>query len=248
MSESELCMSQTYDSLAPFPSCERCLVLLAHPDDAESWCAGTLARLIDTGAQVTYVVCTSGEKGTAQPEANPEKIARLREEEQREACRRLGVAEVIFLGYPDGGLEDTSEFRGELVRQIRRVRPDLCLTFDPVYPRPLYTAHRDHRVLGRVALDALYPYARDPQHYPEQLREEGLQPHITPEVWLFASSQPDYLVDISTTFERKVAARLAHASQTANTGALEEAFRQRAEEVGRPAGLALAEAFKRVFL
>ncbi len=241
-------MDETYTSQPPFASYERCLVLLAHPDDAESWCAGTVARLIDSGAQVTYVVCTSGEKGTAQPEAKPEEIARLRKEEQREACRRLGVAEAVFLGYPDGGLEDTPAFRGELVRQIRRYRPDLCLTFDPVYPRPLYTAHRDHRVLGRGALDALYPFARDPQHYPEQLREEGLEPHITPEVWLFASSQPDYLVDISTTFERKVAARLAHVSQTADAGALEEAFRQRAEEIGRPAGFALAEAFKQIYL
>ena len=241
-------MSQTYDSQAPFGSYERCLVLLAHPDDAESWCAGTVARLIDAGAQTTYVVCTSGEKGTAAPDAQPEEIARLREDEQREACRRLGVAAVVFLGYPDGGLEDTPAFRGEVVRQIRRYRPDLCLTFDPVFPRPLYTAHRDHRVLGRVALDALYPFARDPQHYPEQLREEGLEPHITPEVWLFASSQPDYLVDMSTTFERKVAARLAHASQTVDAGALEEAFRQRAEEIGRPAGFVLAEAFKRIYL
>jgi len=247
MSQSDTALNQTNEQ-QPLFAYERCLVLLAHPDDAESWCAGAVARLLDAGAQVTYVVCTSGEKGSANAGAQLEEVARLREAEQSEACRRLGVAEVVFLGYPDGGLEDTPAFRGDLVRQIRRCRPDLCLTFDPVYPRPLYTAHRDHRILGRVALDALYPFARDAQHYPEQLRDYGLQPHITPEVWLFASSQPNYFVDISATFERKVAARLAHASQTADASALEEAFRQRAEEIGRPASLALAEAFKRIFL
>ena len=240
-------MSDVVLDPAVFETYKRCLVLLAHPDDAESWCAGTVARLVDAGAQVTYVVCTAGEKGTADPEAKPAAVAQQREAEQREACRRLGVAEVVFLGYPDGGLEDTSAFRGNLVRQIRRFRPDLCLTFDPIYPRPLYTAHRDHRVLGRAALDALYPFARDRQHYPEHLSEEGLPPHMTPEAWLFASSQPDVVVDISATFDRKLVARLAHLSQTGDATALEEAFRQRAEEIGRPAGVALAEAFKRIF-
>jgi len=227
---------------------ERCLVIIAHPDDAESWCAGTVAALVDAGTQMTYVVCTSGEKGTTAPDARPEAIARQREEEQREACRRLGVAEVVFLGYPDGGLEDTPAFRGELVRQIRRFRPLLCLTHDSVYPWPLYTAHRDHRIVGRVALDALYPFARDPLHYPEQVRDEGLQPHITPEVWLFATSQPDHYVDISATFAYKIAARLAHASQTGDAQALEASFRRRAEETGQHTGLALAESFKRLVL
>lgn len=240
-------MSELAISRETFETYKRCLVLLAHPDDAESWCAGTVARLVDAGAQVTYVVCTAGEKGTSDLEATSEEVAEQREAEQREACLRLGVAEVVFLGYPDGELEDTPTFRGDLVRQIRRFRPDLCLTFDPIYPRPLYTAHRDHRILGRAALDALYPFARDAQHYPEHLREEDLQPHITPEAWLFASSQPDMLVDIGATFDRKLAARLAHLSQTGDAAALEQAFRQRAEEIGRPAGLALAEAFKRIF-
>lgn len=229
-------------------SFDRCLVMIAHPDDAESWCAGTVARLVDEGTRVTYVVCTSGEKGTSDAGARPEAVARQREAEQSRACQQLGVAEVVFLRYPDGGLEDTAVFRGELVRQIRRFRPALCLTHDPVAPWPLYTVHRDHRIVGRTALDALYPFARDALHYPEQIRDEGLQPHITPEVWLFASSQPDHWVEISATFERKIAARLAHASQTGDAQALEAAFRQRAEETGRPAGLALAEAFKRLLL
>lgn len=226
----------------------RCLVIIAHPDDAESWCAGTVAALAEAGTAVTYLVCTSGEKGTPDPTADPAAIARQRETEQREACRQLGVAEVVFLRYPDGGLEDTPALRGELVRQIRRFRPSLCLTHDPVYPWPLYTVHRDHRVVGRVALDALYPFARDPLHYPEQVREEGLQPHITPEAWLFATSQPDHYVEIGATFARKIAARLAHASQTTDAQVLEAAFRRRAEEIAQAAGFTLAESFKRLLL
>lgn len=225
-----------------------CLVIIAHPDDAESWCAGTVAALAEAGTEVAYVVCTSGEKGTSDPTADPAAIASQREGEQREACRQLGVADAVFLRYPDGGLEDTPTLRGELVRQIRRFRPSLCLTHDPVYPWPLYTVHRDHRIVGRVALDALYPFARDPQHYPEQVREEGLQPHITPEAWLFATSQPDHYVDIGATFLRKIAARLAHASQTGDAQALEVSFRRRAEEIGKVPGFALAESFKRLIL
>jgi LmbE family N-acetylglucosaminyl deacetylase len=241
-------LSETMPDEALAGTFERCLVIIAHPDDAESWCAGTVAALVDRGARVTYIVCTSGEKGTTDLEASPEAVAQQREAEQREACRRLGVAEVVFLRYPDGGLEDTQAFRGELVRQIRRFRPSLCLTHDPVNPWPPYTVHRDHRIAGRVALDALYPFARDPQHYPEQVRAEGLQPHITPEAWLFATSQPDYYVDITATFARKIAARLAHASQTGDASALEASFRCRAEETGQPAGFALAESFKRLLL
>jgi LmbE family N-acetylglucosaminyl deacetylase len=153
--------------LGPF---DRCLVIIAHPDDAESWCAGAVARLVDEGTRVTYVVCTSGEKGTPDTQAQPADVARQREEEQRLACQRLGVAEVVFLGYPDGGLEDTAAFRGELVRQVRRVRPALCLTHDAVMPWPLYTVNRDHRIVGRAALDALYPFARDALHYAEQIQ------------------------------------------------------------------------------
>lgn len=227
---------------------KRVLVIAAHPDDIESWCAGTVAVLARQGWHAVYVLCTSGEKGTHDLTETPAIVGARREEEQRAACRRVGAEEPVFLRLPDGGLEDDATLRRLLVREIRRHRPNLLITHDPVQPWPPYTTHRDHRIAGRVALDAAYPYARDPLHYPEQVRDEGLQPHAVPEVWLFSSSQPDHYVDIADGLADKIAARLAHASQTSDPTALAEAWRQRAEETGRQGGLPLAEAFKRLVL
>lgn len=225
-----------------------CLVIAAHPDDAESWCAGAVATLVMNGWRAAYVLCTSGEKGTANPAKDPARVAARREAEQIAACQLVGAQAPTFLRLPDGGLEDDAHLRGLLVRAIRQWQPALLLTHDPVHPWPPYTAHRDHRIAGRVALDAAYPYARDPLHFPEQLRDEGLAPHAVPEVWLFCSERPDHLVDIAAGLEAKIAARLAHASQTADPAALAAAWRARAEETGRPHGIALAEAFKRLVL
>ncbi len=225
-----------------------CLIVAAHPDDIESWCAGSVAVLVSSGWRAVYVLCTSGEKGTSNPDEVQEAVAARREAEQREAARIVGAQEPEFLRLPDGGLEDDAHLRGMLVRAIRRHRPALLITHDPVHPWPPYTTHRDHRIAGRVALDAAYPYARDPLHFPEQIRAEGLAPHAVPEVWLFSSDAPDHYVDIATGLDAKIAARLAHASQTADPATLADSWRRRAEETGRPAGIALAEAFKRLLL
>ncbi|HEX6797304.1 MAG TPA: PIG-L deacetylase family protein [Ktedonobacterales bacterium] len=233
----------------PMPSRPRtCLVIAAHPDDIESWCAGSVAALVRSGWRAVYVLCTSGEKGTSNSDEAPEIVAARREAEQQAAARLVGAEEPEFLRLPDGGLEDDAHLRGLMVRAIRRHRPDLLITHDPVHPWPPYTTHRDHRTAGRVALDAAYPYARDPLHFPEQLRAEGLLPHAVPEVWLFSSDAPDHYVDISAGLDAKIAARLAHASQTADPAALATSWRHRAEETGHPAGLTLAEAFKRLTL
>jgi LmbE family N-acetylglucosaminyl deacetylase len=225
-----------------------CLVIAAHPDDIESWCAGSVATLVRQGWRAVYVLCASGEKGTDDPAERPEVVAARREAEQAEACRRVGAEAPIFLRLVDGGLEDDTRLRGLLVRELRRHRPDLLITHDPVHPWPPYTTHRDHRVVGRVALDAAYPYARDPLHFPEQLADEGLQPHVVPEVWLFSSAQPDHFVDIADSLDAKIAARLAHASQTSDPEALAESWRRRARETGERGGLIYAEAFKRLRL
>ena len=224
------------------------LVVAAHPDDMESWCAGTVATLIRSGWAGVVVLCTSGEKGSSDPAALASEVATRREEEQRESCRRMGMGHPVFLRFPDGGLEDSADLRGQIVREMRRHRPRLLMTHDPVHPWPPYTAHRDHRVAGRVALDAAYPYARDPLFFPEQLMDEGLQPHAVPEVWLFCSDAPDHIVDISDGLADKIAARMAHVSQTNDSAALARSWRERAEATGRPHGFALAEAFKRVSL
>ncbi len=225
-----------------------CLVIAAHPDDVESWAGGAVAGLARDGWRVVYLLCTSGDKGTSDANEAPEQVAARREAEQRAACHVIGAAEPAFLRLPDGELEDNRTLLRLLTRAIRIYRPALLLTHDAVTPWPPYTCHRDHRVVGRVALDAAYPYARDPLSFPELLRDEGLAPHATPEVWLFCSAAPDHAVDISATLDLKIAARLEHRSQTADAEALARDWRRRAAETGAPAGLAAAETFKRLTL
>jgi len=225
-----------------------CLVIAAHPDDIESWAAGAVALRVRQGWRAVYVLCTSGDKGTSNPDEAPALVATRREAEQHAAARIVGAEAPVFLRLPDGELEDNRLLLGLLVWELRRWRPQLLITHDAVTPWPPYTSHRDHRIVGRVALDAAYPYARDPLFFPEHLRDDGLQPHVTPEVWLFSSSAPDHYSDISATLDAKIAARLAHASQTDDPVALDADWRQRAAAIGAPAGIPYAEAFKRIWL
>ncbi len=223
----------------------RVLLIVAHPDDIESWAAGTVCRFIDAGRQVSFVLCTSGDKGASDPLLTSLEVGPIREAEQKEAARILGVDTVTFLRWPDSEVEPTLTLRRELVRQVRIHKPDLLITHDPAPP---YRLHPDHRAVGRAALDAVFPCARDALTFAEQITEEGLQAHLVPEAWLFASDAPDVWVDISSTLPRKIAARLAHASQHTDAQALERSWYRRAAEAGQAVGLAAAEAFKRVDL
>ncbi len=217
------------------------IVFTPHPDDAEFGVAGTVARWIREGKDVIYVVCTNGDKGTSDINMKPEELARIREQEQLAAAELLGVREVIFLRYPDQTLEDTPEFRKEIVRLIRMYQPETVVTADP-YRRYLW--HRDHRITGRVVLDAIFPYARDIHAYPDLL-EEGLQPHKVKEVLLWASEDPNYRSDITDTFDIKVAALRCHKSQIGNNSnpELEERLRERCKTMAEGEDCELAEAF-----
>ncbi len=224
------------------PDARSIMAIAAHPDDIEAWCAGTLARAIDGGATARLLLVTSGDKGSSDPATDPRALAMRREDEAREAARILGIAEVVFLRHIDGEVENSVALRRDLIGWIRRWQPEIVFTFDPEHPLPPYLSHRDHRIIGRATLDAIYPLARDPLAFPEQLRD-GLTTHKVGAVWLFASAVADVYVDIAATFERKVAARLAHASQTADSAALPERFRKRDSDAGTPVDLPLAEAF-----
>ena len=224
------------------PAAGSVMAIAAHPDDIESWCAGTLAHAVDRGAAVRLLLVTSGDKGSSDPAADPAEVAARREEEARNAGRVLGLADVAFLRYRDSEVEDTRELRRDLVAWIRAWRPDVLFTHDPEHPEPPYISHRDHRVVGRAALDAIYPLARDPLCFPEQ-RDQGLLPHEVREAWLFASAIATSYVDIGRTLEQKIAARLEHASQTPDPDALRTGWRERAARIGEPAGLTAAEAF-----
>lgn len=223
----------------------RVLVVIAHPDDAEFGCAGSVARWVAEGVDVFYCVLTNGDKGSDDPAMTPARLAGIREAEQREAARVLGVREVVFLGYPDGELEDTREARRDVVRAIRRFRPDRVVAQNPFPTLNPYTGHRDHRHAGRLALDAVYPYARDRLHFPELLAE-GLVPHRVREVYLMGHPEPDVVVDITPTMERKLAALRCYASQLRDPAGVEQLVRQRAADLGKPHGYTYAEAFRAI--
>jgi LmbE family N-acetylglucosaminyl deacetylase len=185
---------------------KRALCIVAHPDDIEFYCAGTVLKLTGRGVTVAFLLATSGDKGTSDPAVSSAALAKTREAEQVAAARVLGVEEVEFLRHPDAELVESLALRGQFVAAIRRARPDLLLTFDPT---PAYRYHPDHRVVGRVALDAAWPAARDRLSFPTL----GA-PHETAEAWCFASPDPDLLVDVSDVLETKIASRLEHHSQT----------------------------------
>ena len=220
------------------------MVVTPHPDDAEFGFAGTAARWTHEGRDIIYVVCTNGDKGTSDINIKPEELARVREQEQLEAAKVVGVREVIFLRHPDQTLEDTPEFRKEIVRLIRMYRPETVVTADP-YRR--YIWHRDHRIVGQVTLDAIFPYARDILSYPD-LIEQGLQPHKVKEVLLWASEEPNYRSDITDTFDVKIAALRCHKSQLGDSvnPELEERLRQRCKAMAEGEDCELAESFHRL--
>jgi len=226
------------------PESTQIMLVTAQPDDPEFGTAGTVARWAGEGRSIVYIVCSSGEKGTSDPNMKPEKLAKIREQEQLTAAKLLGVREVVFLRYPDQELEDTPGFRKDIVRQIRKYRPQIVVTADP-YRR--YIWHRDHRITGQVTLDAIFPYARDHLAYPDLL-EEGLGPHKVKEVLFWGTDDPNHRSDITKTFDIKLAALRCHKSQIGYDLApgLEKWLRQGAKEMAKGETFELAEAFHRV--
>jgi LmbE family N-acetylglucosaminyl deacetylase len=220
------------------------LVIAPHTDDGEFGIAGTVVNWVHQGKTVVYVICTNGDKGTGDLNLSPEELLKLREKEQWDAAKVLGVKDVVFLGYPDQGLEDTVEFRKEIVKQIRIYQPYTVATTDP-YRK--YIWHRDHRITGQVVMDAIYPFARDHLAYPD-LFEQGYQPHKVKEVLCWGTDDPNYWSDITDSFETKITALHCHKSQVGSRDAhqLYEGLKTRAADTAKGHGFQLAEAFHRV--
>lgn len=225
-------------------------VIFPHPDDAEFLCAGAVARWVAEGHQVTYVLLTSGDKGSADGNLTTEQLIATREAEQRAACAVLGVADVHFLRREDAMLVNDINLRRELTRVIRRLQPDVVVTFDPTvrWAGKNYFNHPDHRVTGDVTLDAIYPAARDRRTFPE-LIAEGLEPHKVTEVYLAATNDPDCFIDISDFLDKKFEALRAHASQIGDWNP-EEMLREWAREGGKQADppVEYAEAYRHFVL
>jgi LmbE family N-acetylglucosaminyl deacetylase len=223
------------------------LVINAHPDDVDFSAAGTVARWTDAGIKVSYCLVTDGDAGGHDPSVPRDQIPALRRAEQTAAASAVGVSDLRFLGYSDGMVEATIGLRRDLARVIRQVRPDrvLCPTPERNYIR-MPASHPDHRAVGSAALDAVYPDARNPFAFPELLADEGLEAWTVREVWL-GGATPNHYVDVTDTFDRKVAALRAHKSQTDQMENLAEFLRawlaRNAEQAGWPEGR-LAEAFQ----
>jgi LmbE family N-acetylglucosaminyl deacetylase len=193
---------------------ERVMVIVAHPDDAEFFCGGTVAHWTNGGAEVTYLILTNGNKGSDDPKMTPEKLAAIRQREQRAAADVLGVKNVIFYDEPDGELLSTLDLRKRVVAEIRRYQPEVVIGPDPsrFFFADSYINHADHRAAGLVTIDAVFPAARNRMYHPELL-DEGLEPHTVAEVYLGGTEHPNRQVDVTAVFEQKLNALRCHTSQ-----------------------------------
>ncbi len=233
------------------PAPARVMSIHAHPDDQEFTIGGTLAKWAAAGSEIITVCVTSGDAGSNKytPESmTREALAPVREQEQRNACKVLGVKEVLFLGYPDSMLEPSIVLRRELTRLIRKYRPDAVMCGDPTvrFHGDNYMNHPDHRAAADAALDAVFPSACTKFIFIELL-EEGLEPHQVTNVFLFGSEKPNVFIDVSATLETKLAALREHKSQLGEWDPSGMIAGWAAQQ-GSAQGLAAAEAFKRMVL
>jgi LmbE family N-acetylglucosaminyl deacetylase len=231
------------------PTPDRVLVVAAHPDDIEFGAAATVARWVDEGAEVRYLLVTRGDKGSDDPNTDVDALAALREREQRAAADEVGVAGVEFLSEPDGQVEPTLRLRERITRAIRELRPEVVMTHDPtvLFVNNEWVNHPDHRAVGQVTVDAVFPTARDPLNFREQI-QDGLEPWKVAELFLWSTNEANQLVDVADTLERKIDALRHHASQFRSFDDVARWVRRRSEELGERAGYRAAEGFRRVTL
>lgn len=228
---------------------ESAMAIVAHPDDIEFSCAGTMARWAKAGARISYVLCTSGDVGIAEPGMTRERAAEIRESEAREAARIAGVTEIIFLHEPDGMLVPTLELRKKLVREIRRFAPEVIVTSDPtvVFAGPDYINHPDHRAASQAALDATFPAAGQPNLF-EELAAEGLTAHKPRKVYVnIWGDHADAYVNIEDTIEIKIEALRAHKSQMGDWDPSSQ-VREWSASTAKGKEMAFAEAYRVITL
>jgi LmbE family N-acetylglucosaminyl deacetylase len=231
------------------PTPERVLVVAAHPDDIEFGAAGTVARWVGEGTDVRYLLVTSGDKGSDDPSADPRALAVRRREEQLAAAREIGVEQVDFLAQADGQVQPSLMLRERVTRLIRAFRPEVVMSHDPtvLFVNNEWVNHPDHRAVGLVTVDSVFPTARDPLNFREHL-DEGLRPWKVAELFLWSTNEANQIVDIGATVERKVASLAHHASQFRDFDGIARWVRRRAEDLGERTGYPAAEGFRRVTL
>jgi LmbE family N-acetylglucosaminyl deacetylase len=229
---------------------ERVLVVVAHPDDCDFGCAGTTAVWTDEGIDVSYCLVTDGDAGGSDRSISRQEMAHIRREEQTAAAAEVGVTDLTWLGYPDGRVTASFDLRRDISRVIRQKRPQRVVTQSPVrnFTR-IFASHPDHLAVGEAALGAVYPDARNPFAHPELLEKEGLEPYTVDEVWMAGGggSQPDRVIDVTATADRKLAALRCHRSQYDDWEQLEQRVRSWLVATAAAGGLGddrLAEMFQ----
>lgn len=217
----------------PWDSPKNILVILAHPDDPEFFCGGTLAKWAHSGHNINYLLLTCGDKGfnpTTQPDMTPERLCGIRHQEQAEAAKVIGANPPLFLDLPDGYLTPSLDLRRDIVREIRRYKPDILVTCDPQNLFALYGInHPDHRACGQVVLDAVFPAAGNPTYFPDLLAQ-GFEPHMPKEIWCSLTNQPNTEVDVTETWDVKIQAILKHTTQVQDVEKLVERLKSRRTE------------------
>jgi LmbE family N-acetylglucosaminyl deacetylase len=201
---------------------------MAHPDDPEFSCGGTLAKWAREGQEIRYLLLTCGDKGSDSPDVTPEMLCADRQTEQRAAAAIIGVKAVVFLNNRDGELVNTPDVRRDIVREIRRFKPDVIVTGDPTtyFRMNSYINHSDHRAAGAATLDAVFPAAGNRMYFPELLSED-LNPHAPKEIWMTGSNEPNMWVDVTETLDIKIAALKEHKSQIKEPEEMEKRIRER---------------------
>jgi LmbE family N-acetylglucosaminyl deacetylase len=210
---------------------QKILVILAHPDDPEFFCGATLARWARAGHAIHYWILTNGNKGGG-PDVTPDLVSPLRHSEQQNAAAIIGARSVSFLDLEDGYLVPTLELRREMVRLLRREKPDILVTCDPtlLFSWLGRVNHPDHRAAGQVVLDAVFPAAGNRHFFPELLKNEGLQPHTPREIWVALAASPTVTLDVTGTWELKMSALKEHRSQIGDLVTFEQRMRSRHTE------------------
>jgi len=221
------------------------MAIVAHPDDIEFGIVGTIARWVKAGTKMAYVLVTSGDVGIAEPGMTKAGAAEIREAETWAAAKIVGVEDVTFLHKPDGMVENTMELRKELVRQIRRFRPEVVFAMDPTV---MYTPlgginHPDHRAVGGATMDAIFPASGQPNLF-QELEEEGFYAHKIRKVYISSRGEGDTYVDISSTIDLKIKALQAHVSQVGSMEGLENRIRDWSARNGAGKEMANAEVFR----
>ena len=220
---------------------------MAHPDDCDFGAGGTIAHWTSQGIEVSYCIITNGDQGGEESGIPVEEMAKVRQQEQRDAGKVLGVTQITYLNYRDGWLMPSIDLRKEIVKAIRIAKPDRMVVQSPERNwERIYSSHPDHLAAGETAIQAVYPDSRNPFAFPE-LKAAGLEPWRVREVWITGSPTPNHFVDITETFAKKMAALHAHVSQTAHNKELENMVRSWGEKNAEVQGLAtgrIAEIFK----